>query len=467
MIAKAWRRCGSDLLASEVGLAVAASDLSAREMYHRVAAQSVGLTLLVGAAILAAVGTWTAYRFLRRHRVCVAQRLIVVTSLAVAWYWLVGAAIATSWEMGALARLAIVATTTSVLFVIFLLLQASVAVWSRVRSAMVLALFLFVASQPVLANLWAKDVPWPAGQDSHSADQDANRRVTIVLLLDELNASSSANIVQVLAQHGLRPNVRAVVSVGTNTANVLPELFLGRPFPAARPCGLSMICSGSTVLDFSRVHATRPDIDVVGFFHPYCAISGLRSCHREGLNLAWFDSGRWECGMRRRTGWITQADKRRCRKIYIDAWSSMTERVLSDVRQAPALTQGGLLFAHLPLPHPPGLAAEGTLAEHYANNVLRAADVLEGMLESTERSGLQVRVVITSDHPLRQAMWCKDFVPYAWDGCRPIKALQDKKVPLIVAGAGAPDLSEFETNLAFFSIPAAWPKEAARPTGSR
>ena len=111
--------------------------------------------------------------------------------------------------------------------------------------------------------------------------------------------------------------------------------------------------------------------------------------------------------------------------------------------------------------------ANGTLQQHYEGNILRAAALVEEMLQIASHSGLQQRLIITSDHPLRLAMWCAGIASYAVQGCDAVAALQDDKVPVIVAGAGAPDLAGVKSNLGIFSLLTRWTSEFPSAMGGR
>ena len=194
---------------------------------------------------------------------------------------------------------------------------------------------------------------------------------------------------------------------------------------------------------------------------PYCAITGLRSCARPGIDLAVFDVRRWQCGLWGRFGWPGTANASLCRDSAVRAWGAMRERALSALRRAPALRLGGVLFAHLPLPHPPGKSTDGSLAQHYDANLQRATALLGDLMASATSAGLELRVVVFSDHPLRQVAWCAGYPGFFTGPCAPVDRLLDDKVPLIVAGARTPDLSRLDSNLHVFSRLSGWTDHAA------
>lgn len=450
----AVRTHGRAILWGALVLAIAGIDLAIQEIYHRVSSSSVGLVVVAFSALLV-IGAGALVR--RSAHGLLAdrlQRMIDLGALLMAGHWMVWPLLADTW--GSAALVARVLAGAALAVALLMSLRASDATWIRVRLALLGSCVLFVGSEPVLGALRAKDIAWPPGFQAEDAAADAGRTATIVLLLDELNAINAEPIVQVLRDYQLHVDMKSVASIGDGTARVLPAMFTGQSYDAARPCGLTTICSGERALDFSRVHVTRADVDIVGFYHPYCAIQGLRYCARPGIDLAIFDGQRWLCGLWRRFGWPHNMNADVCRASAVGAWGAMNERVLSGLRQAPTLSKGGVLFAHLALPHPPGHGDDGTLAQHYDANLRRAAQAVQETLATAVSNQLTLRVVVFSDHPLRQKSWCRGYPGFFSGACVPVSRLEDDKVPLIVAGSGAPDLSAHSSNLHVFALMAGW-----------
>ena len=437
-------------------LAVAFAELALQEAYFRFSASSIGMLVILTSAVLLAVTDGLVRGLARRRQANLLQRLLFLSAALVAGYWLFGAHVAGLWNGES--RAVPLAALMALLVALLALLRVNAERWAQVRLALFVAGFLFVGSGPVLGALRASDVAWPPGFQPQDAAADAGRTATIVFLLDELNARNAGPIAEVLRQQSLQVVVKAVPSVGDSTARVLPALFTGRLFPDARPCGISTICSADLALDFSRIRATRPDIDVVGFYHPYCAIQDLRSCVRAAHQLAAFDLSRWQCGLWRRFDWLLRGDAASCRASAVGVWGKLTENVLAAIDQAPTLTVGGVLFAHLPLPHPPGHSDDGNLQQHYEANLRRAAGAVSQTLKKAAANGLALRVLIFSDHPLRQQAWCRGYPGFFTGTCAPEDRLLDDKVPLIVAGATTPDLSAHSSNLSVFALMAGWVK---------
>jgi hypothetical protein len=317
---------------------------------------------------------------------------------------------------------------------------------------------LFWFSQPLWVWSVAPHLQWPPPP----AGELRKGGITVFLLLDEMNAQLAPAFVDLLRDEGLQVAERKMRPVGPNTINVIPEMFSGRHFAHPKPCWTTAICSDGNVLDFSRIMASRDDIDVVGFYHPYCAIKGLRNCW--GLQtplLETLRSGelqRWQCAIIERLRLDRAWREEACDLERLRSWQQRTSEMLAAVWRMPVWTQGGLLYAHLPLPHPPGRTPNGSLESHYRENTLRALELVREMAQRARASGREFHLAIFSDHPIRQKIWCSNFA-YATTGCKVKPALEDDAVPLIVAGSRQselPDLSAYEDNGRIFNLLPEW-----------
>lgn len=449
-----------DLGAAIFVLAFAASDLWTRASYHAMAAPTGTAALLCAAAL----GALLVAAVTARAKPSVATpgwhgRFMLLVAFVTAVWATIGEFAPLAAVFGGGPRLtAVVLGVLAVLFAVASRMLPE-ATWDRLRLALVVSSGLFVLSQPLLGRWWSEERGWPLGFSSADADADRGKTVTLLLLLDELNASAASPFVAALESQGLQVTFKAVPSVGDSTRSVVPSMFTGRIFRQTRPCTGSTICGETLALDFARLTATRPDIDVVGFFHPYCSMAGLRSCERVAVRQSGvLDRARLECELWRRVRLPADIDLGKCRELAGDRWNEMVDEVERAVRRVRALREGGLLFAHLPLPHPPGANAQLTMAQHYRANIDRAVTLLVDMLATARASGLRAKVVIFSDHPLRQKIWCNSYPPYVWDGCSNSTDLSDDKVPLVYAGARRVDLGGVDSNLTVFSALASMSK---------
>jgi len=364
------------------------------------------------------------------------------------WAWIVGArgAVLSDWlsEFSPVALVVLVAGCLALMWIV-----SGEVRWRRMRPALLIAGTLFVVSQPLLGHWMSPVLDWPA---INSDRQVAAPRTNIVmLLLDELNARDGEALAQVLAKHGMAVARRSIQPVDDATAKVIPEIWTGRRFSDPKPCSFTAICSNGQALDFAKVTASRPDIDVVGFYHPYCAMRGLRWCERVGLPLPLYDSDRWMCSLQSR---LWRSGTLRCANLQDGPFFELRAATMAAVWRAPFWRMGGMLYAHLPLPHPPGERPGGTLKQDYQDNLALASEFLGQMVDRARAAKLErLRLVVFSDHPLRQSLWCSKPV-YRAQGCQPAAELEDAQVPLIVGTLGSepPELDAIKSNAQVFDL---------------
>ncbi|MBL8327718.1 MAG: hypothetical protein JNJ71_02630 [Rubrivivax sp.] len=322
------------------------------------------------------------------------------------------------------------------------------------------ALVVYGLSGPALAAWMAPRMQWPVieADPTGGSGETIRRGATVYLLLDEFDASQAGEVVEQLRNRGAKVAAKAVSSKGRNTIDAVPALFLLESFPSPRPCGPSALCSASSVLDFSRLTASRPDIDVVGFYHPYCRIRGLRSCTAVSVDPILLDKARWQCALGRRfpaLGTLLGAPgQQRCTEVEMQPWFSLRSRLNEAVWQSRTLRDGGTLFAHLLLPHPPGLDLTKSLDQQYRDNLRLTAQLVGELVDTLNRQAHAWRMVIVSDHPLRRQQWCGAGAPFVRTGaCRQPERPQEELVPLIVADSLVqPTLDQVTDNRAFFGL---------------
>jgi hypothetical protein len=331
-------------------------------------------------------------------------------------------------------------------------LRAKPELWHRLRQAITAAILIFAGSGPLLALALAHSVPWLKTPPSNRADREA----TVFILLDELNWKAAAPIIAAVHDAGFDVRARPLTAIGDATARVIPEMITREHFSKAAACLPTAICSEGRILDFSRV-GVGPGVDVVGFYHPYCSIPGLRSCLVTRPASPAFDMRRWRCALARRLPGSSDGE-------FLDRCAGLAETVARDhlqalvaaVDQAPVWAKGGVLYAHLPLPHPPGIVGHGSLPEQYRGNVAMAAQVVERIARRLISGGFtRTRLIIFSDHPLRPAVWCR-LPSYEHNGCPLPASEMDDHVPLIAAGfADWRAFDRMSSNAGIFDLAAA------------
>jgi hypothetical protein len=456
-----------DVMAASLILASGLAELLIREQFHRFSFEMLRIlgVLIVWSAILLSA-TWTSSR--RRPRRCVAHGHEIQCEAA--WFGpaLVGIAVAVwvyviygPWLTNALgSTLGPEFGPVLVLFALVATLTGAGAklpasTWSALRRGVSAAGVIFVLSQPALAHWSARDIIWPKPQTTDSTATPAPE-IQVFVLLDELNDKAAEPISAAMSRSGRPVYHRALVPVADGTLKVVPTLFARTPFPDAKPCSLNTVCSGNQVLDFSRIHASRTDIDVVGFFLPYCAIQGLRSCHVEKLASRLFSMERWRCAFMRRSEVVAhraaETERRHCVEVLGTVWADLATDVEKRIWQAPVWRDGGVLFVHMPLPHPPGRDPSQGLAANYAANLERAAMLIGRMAESLGREqSRRFSLVVFSDHPLRTSMWCGS-AQYKGAGCPADETLIDDRVPLLVAGDVPATFGHLRSNQDVFDL---------------
>lgn len=435
-------------------LVAAIEELLISELYYKLAAEMPRLFLvgLIAVAVLLLLGT--ARRF--APEAPWVSRLAVFAALGT-WLAIVGhPALNYAFTTPALARGFVIAAA------VILVAGALGTPWWAERHWTVflrvagVACLLFVTSQPVVAYLRAPIVSWPEWTDQADAATRPREDVTVFLLLDELNAKSSGPIIDALHNAGWATQAKPLLTVDDSTSKVVPAMFTQRRFANAKPCGLNTICSQGNVLDFSKVVASRPDVDVVGFYHPYCAIQGLRSCAHLAPASPAFDAKRWWCAAVRRSAWLNSLTgftaEGDCSALNGVVWDGLAVQVERALWLAPVWERGGFLFAHVPLPHPPGEKPGGSLVEHYHANIDRAASLVGRMAQRINQvPNRRARIVIFSDHPLREGQWCSS-TQYQHNGCPLPPEWKDDKVPLIVAGEPSPAFALVQSNKDVFLL---------------
>jgi len=324
--------------------------------------------------------------------------------------------------------------------------------WKRIYPAAIVAGLIFIFSPWVLARTGATTVYWPS--PSHQPPTvDAPQipaQNTIVLLLDELSASAAGPVVEQLKEAGLQVTVSDINPAGKNTSSVIPAIWLRTSFDQAAVCGPTQICSVTKVLDFSKIQATSNSIDVVGFFHPYCSIQGLRSCFFQplptksaGTELA--------CSFPvfNKLAFLGCVDESSVAK---NSMLALRDNMQQALMAAPFWEKGGILYAHLLVPHPMGIPLK-TLSEEYADNIENGASAVRLVAEKAKLVfGDNFKIVVFSDHPLRPEIWCKDKT-YASFECKPDPSQISTQVPLIVATPRAGSASlVIENNQTVFDV---------------
>ena len=426
------------------GLACVGVDLAIQEVYLRMYSGLSWLIILLSGVMLGGLFLIRLQRIIPQGE-RIARFAAGASETTAAWHWagavlppMVGGGYAFWWAVG-----------VAVLSGMGLGMLSS-SYWLRARRALITIPLLLAVAPPLIGPLMAQPGTWPARESGPNSSMPDAGTAVIFILLDELGAAAAQPIVDTLAGDGWPLQFRALAPVGDMTVKVIPQMFTGVAFPNARPCAPTTVCDRLQSLNFSTLTASRPDIDIVGFYHPYCAIQGLRWCTRHSPEAALLSWERWRCAAQRRS--TSGQQDPQCRQIPLKRWADLVDSVLMSVDQAPFWTQGGMLYVHAPLPHPPGSSIDGSLPSHYRDNIKQAANFVRHVAaRARQRFGDKVRLVIFSDHGLRYKYACSTPL-YESMPCDIPDEFQGHEVPLIVAGTPSKALDRVTTNADIFYL---------------
>ena len=295
--------------------------------------------------------------------------------------------------------------------------------WRRFQRAIIGASVAFAASFPLI---------WFVQQNAFSNSvfslnfvevANLRPRATAIIVLDEASPELVGPVVKALERERVTVRTRTVQAAGGNTLNAMPAMLSGRRSDHPLPCGPGILCDEGGNLDFSALHSSRADVDVIGYYIPYCKIRGLRSCEEIPY---WSDGRLFEavynlvCVHLLRhlqcETLVADIDARLLRGTllaYLQSaepnrgqWRSALRTQLD---AAPFWRDGGVLFAHIPLPHLPARTPSNDLLLDYSENMVEAADLLSRFLDQMLRSfGDDFVLVVTSDHSLRLGSVCRE-----------------------------------------------------------
>jgi len=326
--------------------------------------------------------------------------------------------------------------------------RISESVWQRAVRAVLVGCAAFVVAPVIWRQVAADTVVWnPVVPTAQASAGSVHNKV--IVIFDELGDTASAPIVQVLKQQGLEVATSSLKPAGPSTLMVIPSMLTGLDFSEAMVCGLSSICSGSHALDFSKIRAGQSDIDVVGWYHPYCEIQGLRFCNVALIPHQHGNTFRSLADLYMKKLGHPLPDLRADAERAYGVQNNIVRAQLDAARQAPFWQNGGVLYLHLAMPHPPGLTLTGKLDSDYAGNIDRSAEFTQELVkELRSRFDDDWALLITSDHPLR-SWWCNS-PHYRGTDCSLRPEFQTKRVPIIVASRKTLPSLTIESNAQIF-----------------
>lgn len=301
--------------------------------------------------------------------------------------------------------------------------------WDRFCAASIVSGVVFIASFP-LAGISQRMEGNAVFGLSFLARQDDPPENIVVLLLDELSPESSGLIVDALRQRNASVHATDIAAAGVNTINAIPAMLTGQRFDYSMPCGVTLLCSDGKSLDFSTLRVTGRAVDIVGILPAYCAIQGLRSCVSIHPETAVPALQALACDLLRSL--FVNACKSNLANDRGQEIAASRKAVEESIMTAPFWENGGLLYAHVLLPHPVGLSPTLSLEQEYQANVVESAKLASQILERLNaRFKDNFVFILTSDHPLRVDFHCR-FSPYSRENCKTGLPENRGRVPFIL-----------------------------------
>jgi sulfatase-like protein len=257
-----------------------------------------------------------------------------------------------------------------------------------------------------------------------------------------------------------------------HTSQSIPALLTGQLLSAVKPIGpgdllLTNPANGTTAgwseqSDiFSDARATGTNAALVGWYHPYCRVIGerLTSCQWEPAsqridtsklsftrNLIRQDSDLLRlllfCG--------TLRERLSARPLnYESKHLADYVTLMGDAENVVGDQNFGLVFIHLPVPHPPAIynRARGNFSwqeSSYLDNLALADRVVGELRQKMEQAGVWERttLIVSSDHWWRSDYWRKRTFWSQADEA--IAGVVDHRIPFIVKLAGQTTASQYD-----------------------
>ena len=320
--------------------------------------------------------------------------------------------------------------------------------WSRLGKAITVASLIF--SLTPIAWGFALGLRNNMPIETLNLDSMIDRQYSknsIVIVLDETSPEYSPILIRPLEDAKLIVVGKEVEAAGKNTGNAIPSMLTGLRYDNVIPCAMNSLC-GSNSIDFTSLIASNKKSDIIGFFHPYCGINGLRSCVKQEKTVeTWLGGFKYFfCYSFNKKNLLKFCNASGAHGAGI-SFVEIRRLLVEKMHKAPFWQEGGLLYIHIPLPHPPSNKAHSTLKEEYEENITDAADLL-GLLSKKlkDRFGDDFLLIVTSDHALRVLRHCT-YPMYKNENCSKDLPPNRNKVPLIIATPRLVDVYLPDTNV--------------------
>jgi hypothetical protein len=327
--------------------------------------------------------------------------------------------------------------------------------WTRLARVALAAAIAWIVTLPVGAWLKAGVHTEPSTSLSVSRLLDHRPPAVVIVILDEANPESIPALqAAIVGMHGQTLRVGTSTAAGYATVYAIPSMLTSSRHDGVIPCGTSQLC-GTVSFNMKNLRAEQTDTDVVGAYHPYCAIQGLRSCwaaQTTNPDSPGDNQVLWKAVARRLPLVKDLFDVELNEVAAIRyARTGVTKHAL----QAPFWRHGGTLYIHHLLPHPMVWSTKDEhihdLAREYKKNIHGAARFVQDINERLQRRfGADYALIVTSDHPLRTSEWCaKPF--FDSPDCLQNNPPNRHQVPFLVLAPTAAQVTLPTTNVGIFT----------------
>ena len=278
-------------------------------------------------------------------------------------------------------------------------------------------------------------------------------KAVVVIVADETSPEYANYFIRALNIDHHILNTTNVKKAGKNTINAIPSMLTNNRHDEIDVCGVSKLC-GSNIIDFSKLSATSAKTHVIGLYHPYCNIKGLKSCWHPKFDL---DSPEHPTYHESFASKLPIIKSLSYFKNEINMNDLHKEYIINKYRrhllESPFWSDAGLLYFHQPLPHPLGIISKPATNLHneYINNINLAVDNVK-LIQSKliANFGNDYAIIITSDHPLRTSFWCQES-GYKLVNCNNENPAEGDLVPFIVLAPKSTTVHMPTTNVGVFA----------------
>lgn len=275
-------------------------------------------------------------------------------------------------------------------------------------------------------------------------------KAVVIIILDEMSPELMPFLMPSIRQESHALHTATVQKAGKDTIYAIPSMLTPQRHDGVAVCGNTQLC-GRVFFDMSRLRASQADTDIVGFFHPYCAVRGVRSCWTPVP--AAVSSASLFNNMTAQLHLATGGVFPKLKEPEAGVTSARTRKLIADhALGAPFWSSGGgVLYIHQYLPHPDGTVARRGLKGEYQDKTEQSARFVYLIREKLKRNfGTDYALIVTSDHPLRTSMWCSKPA-YDSADCVKDNPIDSDYVPLIISAPSNVRVTIPKTNVGLLS----------------